>query len=199
MKSNKIQIWTILGAAALLFTAPSLVRAEDEASIGGKAFSIGGRGSYIIPKDADKDDGTWQGGAQVRLKILPAMAIEGSADYRRSKFGNGTTTVHTFPVQASLLAYLTPQYRVSPFLLGGAGWYFTRVEGPGNFEETKNRFGTHAGGGLEFKLNEYLSVDASYRYIWVEDIRSRDQTNVLEKDYEDNAHMITAGLNFHFF
>ena len=42
-----------------------------------------------------------------------------------------------------------------------------------------------------------LSHFSTYRYIWLEKLESRDE-NLVEKKYENNAHMITIGLNFHF-
>lgn len=180
-------------AGALLLAAPMLGRAED-AAVGDKAFSIGPRATYSDPKDSD--EGKWYGGAQTRLRLTPAFGLEGSVDYRRNIYDNDTI-IKSYPVQASVLAYLTPQAAVSPFILGGAGWYFTRVEGPQNYRDTQNRFGLHAGGGLEVKLTELLSIDGSYRYVWLESVDSKD-LNALDKEYEDEGSMITAALNFHF-
>jgi len=36
-----------------------------------------------------------------------------------------------------------------------------------------------------------------YRYIWLEKIESKDQ-NIGGKKFNDNGHMITIGVNFHF-
>lgn len=41
------------------------------------------------------------------------------------------------------------------------------------------------------------SVDSTYRYIWLEKIESQDQ-NIVDKKYNDNGHMVTIGINFHF-
>lgn len=46
-------------------------------------------------------------------------------------------------------------------------------------------------------LNHQWSIDGTYRYIWLEKLQSRDE-NIIDKKYENNAHMITIGLNFHF-
>ena len=46
-------------------------------------------------------------------------------------------------------------------------------------------------------LSNRISIDSTYRYIWLEDIQSIDQ-NIKDKNFNDNGHMITAGLNFHF-
>ena len=155
-------------------------------------FSIGGRAAYIDPKDGEAN---WFGGAQVRFYLAKFFAIEGSADYRQDKFG--TTTTDTFPVQVSALLYLLPGKRLSPFILGGGGWYYTHVKGPGGFDDTQNRFGLHAGGGLQFFISEHWSIDGTYRYIWLEKLESRD-ANITNKSFQDSGHMITAGVNFHF-
>ena len=155
-------------------------------------LSIGGRATYIDPLDASPK---WYGGAQVRLHLGQIFAIEGSVDYREKKFDN--TFTRTYPVQVSGLVYLLPGKRLSPFLLGGGGWYYTQVKGPGGFDDTQNRFGLHAGGGLQWMLHPHWSIDGSYRYIWLENLQSRDD-NLVDKKYENNAHMVTIGLNFHF-
>ena len=155
-------------------------------------FSVGGRATYYDPQEGQS---RWFGGAQVRVNPFRYLSFEGSADYRQQDT-EGTRT-HTYPVQVSALIYPLGHTRLAPFLLGGGGWYYTTVKGPGNFDDTQNRFGLHAGGGLQFFLSDHISLDSTYRYIWLEDIRSKDQ-NIKDKDFNDNGHMITAGLNFHF-
>src|SRR5262245_36748832 len=98
-----------LGLALAPAVLPARARAADPESVGGKVFSIGGRGTYVDPRDADQ--AKWYGGVQARLRIVPAIAIEGSVDYRRNLFGAGTTIARSYPVQLSLLAYLTPNHR----------------------------------------------------------------------------------------
>ena len=155
-------------------------------------FSIGGRATYYRPKDADK--GNLYGGAQLRYRFAPVFGAEVSADYRRDTFGS--TTTRTYPVQGSLLAYFVPNAPVSLFALVGAGVYFTHVEGPG-IDTTQNRVGPHLGGGLQFFLDRYWSIDATYRYVWLEDVKSNNDALVTQK-FHDSGHMVTAGLNYHF-
>jgi len=155
-------------------------------------LSIGGRAMYFNPL---KGDESWSGGAQIRLYPWKMFAIEGSVDYRANDFG--ATRVHTYPVQVSGLLYLLPGKRLSPFILGGGGWYYTTVKGPGDFSDTENRFGLHAGGGLQFWFHEHFSIDSTYRYVWLENLASKDQ-NIIDKKFQDMGHMITIGLNFHF-
>ncbi|MFO0699844.1 MAG: outer membrane beta-barrel protein [Nitrospira sp.] len=162
----------------------------DDVNLG--LLSIGGRATYFDPKDGDAN---WFGGGQLRLHPFKFLAVEGSVDYRKT--GLSSTTVRTFPVQGSALIYPFGTKRLSPFILGGAGWYFTNVEGPHGFDKTQNRFGAHAGVGLQLFLSEHLSLDSTYRHIWLEKIDSKD-ASLHDKKFQDNGHMVTFGLNLHF-
>lgn len=166
--------------------------ADDDDDIKNTGLSLGGRGTYYNPADGD---GSWYGGAQLRAHLGPIFALEGSIDYRNSDFGPNTT-IHTYPVLVSALVYLYPG-RVAPFLLGGVGWYLTHVETSGASDSDDSRFGAHAGGGVEIYLSRSWSLDATYRYVWVENVESTNAPP-LQKDFDDNGHMITAGLNYHF-
>ena len=110
--------------------------------------SLGGRDAYIWNQDADAEDGNFFGGAQIRIHLAKLFAVEGSADYRRERFSNGATIADIFPVQVSGLLYLLPNSPVSPFLLGGVGWYFTHVQGPGGLMRPGSI--RLRGGGLQF-------------------------------------------------
>lgn len=47
------------------------------------------------------------------------------------------------------------------------------------------------------ELTHHWSINRTNRYIWDEKLDSGDQ-NIIEKSFENNAHMVTIGLNFHF-
>lgn len=198
MKSKWFAVLALSGFAMVLLTTEA--RAEqnwagmEQVDIG--LLSLGGRATYWDQKEG-KD--TWSGGAQLRLHPFRYLAFEGSADYHREKFndGSGETKTHTYPVQVSALIYPLGTTRLAPFLLAGGGWYYTSVTGPGNFSDTTNRFGAHAGGGLQFFFTRNVSVDSTYRYIWLERVESKDQ-NIFDKKFNDNGHMITVGMNYHF-
>ena len=162
----------------------------DDVNLG--LLSIGGRATYFAPKEGDAN---WFGGGQLRLHPFKFLAVEGSVDYRKTDVSS--TTVRTFPVQGSALIYPFGTKRLSPFILGGAGWYFTNVEGPSDFDKTQHRFGAHVGGGLQLFLTEHLSLDSTYRHIWLEKIDSKD-ASLQDKQFQDNGHMVTFGLNLHF-
>ncbi len=162
----------------------------DDVNLG--LLSIGGRATYFDPKEGDAN---WFGGGQLRLHPFKFLAVEGSVDYRKTDVSS--TTVRTFPVQGSALIYPFGTKRLSPFILGGAGWYFTNVEVPHGFDKTQHRFGAHAGVGLQLFLSEHLSLDSTYRHIWLEKIESKD-ASLRDKQFQDNGHMVTFGLNLHF-
>ena len=139
--------------------APAFARADDSKGDIASGPSIGARAQYFRAKDADH--GNISPGVQVRLPFSPMFALEGSIDYRKEQFSG--TVVDVYPIQASLLVYLMPHSRLTPFILGGAGWYYTQVRPP--FQHTQYRFGPHAGAGLKLSLNHNWSVDGSFRYL----------------------------------
>lgn len=180
--------------ASMLLLTMSMIGTAEVGGVGDKGFSIGPRASYFKPKDAE--NGSYSGGVQARVHFTRALGLEGSVDYRKDDYADGVS-IKTYPVQASLLAYLVPDSHVSPYLLGGTGWYITQLKGPALETETDNRFGLHAGTGLEILLNESISVDGSYRYIWLEDVATH-RSEPLDKKYSDSGSMITLAMNILF-
>ena len=192
---NNMKLKICMAAATLFLTLPMLVFA-DTSGVGNQLFSIGPRASYFTSADAAADAGQWSGGVQARLH-MGALALEGSIDYRSATYNNKQTTIKSYPIQASVLMYLMPGSDWSPFLLGGAGQYYTEVDGPNNYSNTTSLFGLHAGAGVEIKLTSSVSVDATYRYIWLATSASKDQ-NALNKTYDNSGAMVTMALNFLF-
>ena len=129
----------------------------------------------------------------MRLHITSVLAVEGSADYRQNKYGG--TTVDVFPAQASLMAYLGPTWVVSPYILGGVGWYYTHVHGT---HTSDNRYGPHAGFGAEAALDRHWTVDASYRYLWAQSLTAPTSASPAGKNFSDHGFMLTAALNYRF-
>lgn len=156
-------------------------------------FSIGGRATYLDPTGGN---GNWFGGTQVRWYALRFFAVEGSADYRTTDFASSNRTDY-YPVQVSGLFYLLPGKRLSPFLLGGVGWYYSHVARDGAPDSTKTRFGPHVGGGLQLMLTENFSIDGSYRYIWLNN-QSASDNRIFGPQFGNDNHMVTIGLNIHF-
>lgn len=191
--SMRMKIATVLMfvGAALTFDAMPAGAEESEWNRGG--LSIGPRFAAIDPKDGSSQP---FGGAQARLHLGDILAIEASADARRNR-SDGNTKVWTVPVQLSALVYLIPKGPISPFVLGGAGWYYTMVQSSDQLKDSQHRFGLHAGGGLQWWLSRGLSIDGTYRYLWIEQLESKNVA-LRDKTFDDSGHMFTVGLNFHF-
>jgi opacity protein-like surface antigen len=179
----------LLAAAAALAPASALAGGSD-ADVA-RGVSIGGNATYFRAKDADH--GYISPGVQLRVHLSPMFALEGTIDYRKEQFGG--TVVDVYPVQASLLVYLFPSSRLTPYVLGGGGWYYTHVRSP---DHTQYRFGPHLGAGLKLSLNRSWSVDGSYRYLWTTDVHSTNVAHPAGQNFSDNGFMLTAGLNYHF-
>jgi len=177
--------------AAMLCLRQSALAQEQVAD---KKFSIGPRATYSMAKDAD--EGEWSPGVQGRIRLSEDIGLAASIDYLKHDFGYGTT-VRTYPIQGSLQAYLGQGGMLSPFILGGLGWYYTQVDGPFGYSDSTSRFGFHGGVGLEIAVNNSLYFDTTLRYVWVESVDSRD-LNALDKTYNDRGAMFTLGLNFMF-
>lgn len=191
MKFRWFLILPLVALAATL-TAPADAQESAPDTYPFRGISFGPRFSMMKPETGGSD-WTGHGGAQLRFHLTPIWALEASGDYRRRRIGGGRVDI--YPVQASLLAYLFPNpFHISPYLLAGASWHFTHVDSPLG-EATTNRFGGHAGGGLQVFLNRKWSLDGSYRHFWLEDIAGG---NVLNQSFDDDGHQITAALNYHF-
>jgi opacity protein-like surface antigen len=190
MNGHKIKIALASLAGFLTLTAGSRVHAED---LQDRHLTIGPRAQYFAPKDGDDN---WSGGAQVRYFFSQAFAIEGSADYRREKYGD--TRVDVVPLQASLLAYIVQPKPFGVFLLGGAGWYYRRINPPAPAEhDTDDRLGLHAGGGVEYRISNSWSLDGTYRYVWIDSLKTKDSA-LQDKELDEKGQMVTIGLNYNF-
>jgi opacity protein-like surface antigen len=192
---RKHTVFSISGAIIVLVLTVPASNALAALDRDGFWLSLGPRATYFVEKDNDFDNGKFFGGAQLRLHFGQTFAIEGSVDYRREKFDSSRADV--YPVQVSGLVYLIRNFPISPYLLAGGGWYYTHVKGPGAFDDTQHRFGAHTGGGVELFLSRVWSLDAGYRYIWLETLDSKDQ-NLLNNNFDDSGHQLTGALNFHF-
>lgn len=159
-----------------------------------KALSVGPRATYYTAQDADS--GEWFPGVQARMRLTPDLGLEASIDYLNNDYGP-LTTIKTFPVQGSILAFINPGEIVKPFVLGGVGWYYTMVDGPFGYDDSASRFGLHAGLGLEISLNRSLYLSGTYRHVWLKEVASRD-ASALSRTYRDSGSMITFALNFVF-
>jgi len=156
-------------------------------------FSLGASGGFLRAKGSD--EGTWFGGVQARLR-MGYFAAEASITFHQNKYENGDVVVTQFPLQLTAFLYIIPIGPVRPYILGGVGWYRTRIDYSGVFssipDDHQNIFGEHLGAGAEIFLGPQVSIDADVRYIFLNP--TTDQ--VIGRDF--NYWQITFGLNFMF-
>jgi opacity protein-like surface antigen len=145
-----------------------------------QGFGIGARMAWIkrdVDVDVDTDSVRFIGG-HIRLSSQ-RFGIEVSMDRHTEEFDLLNEKVTETPIQASLLMRLA-RGSVSPYLLGGPGWYKRKVEvleGP-ELSVSNTEFGWHAGGGIEFFLGKHFGVDADYRYTFL-DFSKDDDDDVI--------------------
>ena len=156
-----ISAWIpLLAASALLGTVTPAAA---------QGFGIGGRLAWVRSDvDADVDAVRFVGG-QIRLGG-GRTGIELAMDRRSETVEALNQKIVETPIQASLLLRLASG-RVSPYLLGGPGWYRRSVEptdGPDDLRVSTTDFGWHGGGGLEIRLGRHAGVHGDYRYTFLD-------------------------------
>ncbi len=150
----------LLSGAGLLVAAP----------VCAQGFGIGARMAWIrndVDADVDTDSVRFIGG-HIRLSSQ-RFGIEVSMDRHTESFELLNEKVTETPIQASLLMRLA-RGSVSPYLLGGPGWYKRKVEvieGP-ELSVSSTEFGWHAGGGIEFLLGKHFGINGDYRYTFLD-------------------------------
>jgi hypothetical protein len=131
-------------------------------------------------------------GAALRVKFLPALALEGSISYRQDDIAGGIGTAKTWPVQVTGLLYPLP----IAYLAVGAGWYNTSFDFDSDVlfeDDTQQEFGWHFGGGVEIPLGGVVGLIADLRYVYL-DYNFESVPGV--GDVQDDFYMATAGLLF---
>jgi hypothetical protein len=169
-------------------------RPRTPSSGGGLQFSIGPAGGYLHAKGADR--GTWFVGGQARLHFLMYFAVEASATFHENSYEHGDIHVTQYPLQLSGMIYPFPMWIISPYLVGGGGWYYTKISYTGSLasisNETDHTFGAHGGVGADVRLGASITIDADLRYIFLNPSTSQ------VKDGDFNYWQVTFGLNFSF-
>ena len=160
-------IVTVVVSAAL-FTSPSAASAQG--------FGVGARMAWVTAdSDLDVDSVRFVGG-QIRL-LSKRWGLEVAMDRNSESFELLNQKVTDTPIQASLLLRMGGA-KVSPFLLGGPGWYRRKVElldGPDGPEVDTTEFGWHAGGGLEILPGRHFGIHGDYRYTFLDFGKDEDE------------------------
>jgi opacity protein-like surface antigen len=162
------------------------------AQVNAQSIGLGPQVGYYKVRDADQ--GNVMGGLALRVKLLPAIGVEGSINYRQEKYADGEVTVRSWPVMVTGLIYPLP------FVYGavGAGWYNTTIDYDQNKlplieDETTQKIGWHFGGGVELPAGPKLKLTADIRYVFLnydfKKVPGRDDLN-------SNFYVVTVGLLF---
>lgn len=171
--------------------APSLVGALAAQSPFDMAWSIGPSAGFLKARDAD--EGTWFGGVQARLRAADYFGAEGSITFHQDEFLDGDIQVTQYPVEVTGLLFPMPSDQFEWYVLGGAGWHYTRYDYSGALagtsDEVEHIFGVHVGVGAELSAGTGLSINADIRYIFLEP--DEDAAEDEEFDYWQ----ISLGLN----
>jgi opacity protein-like surface antigen len=133
-----------------------------------QGFGLGARFAWV-KSDADVDvDSVRFIGGQIRL-LSQRTGLEVSLDHHSASSELLGQKITATPIQVSVLLRLTGS-KVSPFLLGGPGWYRQKVEplnGRGDLAVSTTEFGWHAGIGLELLPSRHLGIHGDYRYTFL--------------------------------
>ena len=164
----------LLLAAAALLIPPLLTPARAS----GQPFADPGTGAGLlgfVSRTPDASGSTFLGGAHVLTRFTGVLGVELFAGYRNDKYveGSASLRVQQFPVQLSALAYLSPNLRVQPYLLGGVGYY--RISAtkedpnavPAEDHSIENKFAFHAGAGVDIRVARALSLRVEGRYVFL--------------------------------
>lgn len=135
-----------------------------------QSFGLGARMSMIRGDvEADTDAVRFTGG-HIRAKMSPRTAIEVALDLHSETNEEGTERVREYPLQASLMLFPL-RSAFAPYLIGGGGWYTTRVEVLEDDEavssESTRKFGWHGGFGAELRFGRHAAAHADYRYTFL--------------------------------
>ncbi|HSE41426.1 MAG TPA: outer membrane beta-barrel protein [Acidobacteriota bacterium] len=142
-------------------------------------FGAGVRTS-VFGYNEDRLDGSrvfW--GGHARLRVVKFLAGEFSVQYREDNFGfaNGNIELDTVPVQLSGIVYPLAMIPVTPYFLGGIGWYrltatitgdldLPFVFGEGSITITENA--PHVGAGLEVFIGDHFSIGGDVRWVFLD-------------------------------
>lgn len=177
---------TMAVVAAVLFLAAGL---NASAQMGDFGLRLG------FQRLADGDSGgAFVGGGYFRWDWHRIVMLEAAVLYHVEEV-NPTTDLELYPIQFSGLIYpLRRDYRCSPYLLGGAGLYISRVVPKTEPTESNTDFGWHLGLGADYALNDRVFIEGDFRYIWLDtETENRTAADVLS-DFD--SWMATIGIGF---
>lgn len=161
----------IVAAAALLLMLAPPARAQQP----GQKFLpsyISLSGGIFAPEGTDLDehdaDDGFAGFLTTGVMMNPFGGFQIDLGYLETSGGNNLE-VSAFPIALSLKLALPISF-LEPYILGGAGVYFTSAElrTPGlSVDDSSTEFAPHAAGGLNLHFGGF-QIGAEARYVWLD-------------------------------
>jgi hypothetical protein len=136
------------------------------------ASGIGVYGAYWKTKGGSEafDGDGFGGGAKLKVDIVPQLSLEVRGTYfsLKPKVEGGDSDsgkLEVIPVEAGLTLNLANRSKLTPYIGGGAGYYFMKIKGDGGESESlKNQVGGYGIAGLEIELGEGFCIFAEGKY-----------------------------------
>lgn len=165
-------------------------------------FGIGGHISTVRAEDDGDGESQRFTGGHIRALLSPRTGIEVSLERRTDTNEEETLRVRQYPLQASLLLFPV-RSAFAPYVLGGGGWYTTRVEvldGETTVSsESTRKFGWHGGFGAELRFGRRMSAHADYRYTHLSfGDDEEEESGLLQFLPSHKGSMWTAGFTVYF-
>jgi len=133
-------------------------------------FGISAGASLPTSDLSDISNTGWNASGHVAFnpQMIP-LGIRIDGGYSRFTFKQGVAGDIHFGNVTGNLVYKIPAATVSPYLLGGAGWYHVGASVPGFFSGSDNKLGWNVGGGISMPLSGFDTfIEAKYTQIQTE-------------------------------
>lgn len=162
-------------AVSLFAPAPALC-GDDE---GHRGLGLGVFLGYSKAEDAE--DGVFLLGGDLSIRILDnRLGGKLEVGYRKDELEDGGS-VKSIPILLSVQVLPLGNFVVSPFVIGGGGWWFQLFEnidtGEGTLDEgSEGSFGWHLGAGVDVNLGSWITLTGDIRWVWL-DTEFKDLVN----------------------
>lgn len=104
-------------------------------------------------------------GLHLRGRFSDSFGLELSVDFLTGSADDAELEQSSIPVMAGLTWHILPDTRFQPYLIGGVGVHFTRLEYfGGDYAIDLTELAGQLGGGVEFFITENLAIHADLRF-----------------------------------
>jgi opacity protein-like surface antigen len=163
----KRSLFVVALAGMVVVSLPFEARAQVSSVVKPVQFGISGGASLPTSDLSDISNTGWNVNGHVGFnpQLIP-LGIRIDAGYSRFGFKQGVDGDIHFANVTGNVVYNIPSQTVSPYLLGGAGWYRVGASVPGFFSDSENKFGWNVGGGIKMPLSGFDTfIEAKYTQI----------------------------------